>query len=188
MYHDTIEVGVRMSICPNCGKNTPEGKFCEFCGASLQVIPAPLAPQASQPATAPPVKKEKNVLISTITSAIWPGLGQAINGRGGFGVFLWSCFYLLYLLYTIAAPQFYVMAMSANIPSFKNMIHSLAQPEVYILILIAIWCYAVYDAYRTAKKMNTGESAYVELNPMQIVIFVVGSIIMSIVITGFVQI
>jgi len=23
-------------ICPNCGKNTPEGKFCENCGASLQ--------------------------------------------------------------------------------------------------------------------------------------------------------
>ena len=23
-------------ICPNCGKNTPEGKFCEHCGASVQ--------------------------------------------------------------------------------------------------------------------------------------------------------
>ncbi|MFA4860964.1 hypothetical protein [Methanoregula sp.] len=179
-------------ICPNCGKNTPEGKFCEFCGASLQAVPVPVSPPpspsipASQPASVPAVKKEKNVIISAITSAIWPGLGQAYNGRGGFGVFLWSCFYLVYLLYTIASPQFYLMAMSADIPSFKNLIHSLAQPEVYLLILIAIWCYAVYDAYRLAKKMNTGEVAFVDLNPMQIVIFIVGSIIMSIIIGSFV--
>ena len=27
-----------MAICPNCGKNTPEGKFCEHCGAVLQSV------------------------------------------------------------------------------------------------------------------------------------------------------
>ena len=37
-------------ICPNCGKNTPEGKFCESCGARVDVLSscracgAPLAP------------------------------------------------------------------------------------------------------------------------------------------------
>jgi len=25
-------------ICPNCGKNTPEGKFCEHCGARVDVL------------------------------------------------------------------------------------------------------------------------------------------------------
>ena len=39
-----------MVICSNCGKNTPEGKFCELCGANIsapppdtqhQVIPSP---------------------------------------------------------------------------------------------------------------------------------------------------
>jgi len=29
-----------MVICPNCGKNTPEGKFCESCGASISAQPA----------------------------------------------------------------------------------------------------------------------------------------------------
>jgi len=24
-------------ICQNCGKNTPDGKFCEHCGASIQI-------------------------------------------------------------------------------------------------------------------------------------------------------
>jgi len=27
-------------ICPNCGENTPEGKFCENCGASISAPPA----------------------------------------------------------------------------------------------------------------------------------------------------
>ena len=28
-----------MVICPHCGKNTPEGKFCEQCGASISAPP-----------------------------------------------------------------------------------------------------------------------------------------------------
>jgi uncharacterized membrane protein YvbJ len=28
-----------MVICPNCGKNTPEGKFCEQCGANISALP-----------------------------------------------------------------------------------------------------------------------------------------------------
>ena len=28
-----------MVICPNCGKNTPEGKFCEHCGANISAPP-----------------------------------------------------------------------------------------------------------------------------------------------------
>ncbi len=29
-----------MAICPNCGKNTPEGKFCEHCGANISAPPS----------------------------------------------------------------------------------------------------------------------------------------------------
>jgi hypothetical protein len=28
-----------MVICPHCGKNTPEGKFCEHCGANISAPP-----------------------------------------------------------------------------------------------------------------------------------------------------
>ena len=31
-----------MVTCPNCGKNTPEGKFCEHCGALLQIYQPPV--------------------------------------------------------------------------------------------------------------------------------------------------
>ena len=37
-------------ICPNCGKNTPEGKFCEHCGASVQRTQTFQQPAAQQPA------------------------------------------------------------------------------------------------------------------------------------------
>ena len=33
-----------MVICPNCGKNTPEGKFCELCGASISAPPPDTQP------------------------------------------------------------------------------------------------------------------------------------------------
>jgi hypothetical protein len=50
--------GWTITICPNCGQNTPEGKFCEQCGASLQgtftQVPAPgLPPQGIPPVTQP---------------------------------------------------------------------------------------------------------------------------------------
>jgi len=35
-------------ICPNCGKNTPEGKFCEHCGASVQTTQTFQQPVAVQ--------------------------------------------------------------------------------------------------------------------------------------------
>ena len=41
-----------MVICPQCGKNTPEGKFCEHCGAQVQTYQSPsVIPPAPQPKT-----------------------------------------------------------------------------------------------------------------------------------------
>jgi hypothetical protein len=34
-----------MVICPQCGKNTPEGKFCEQCGANISAPPPVTQPQ-----------------------------------------------------------------------------------------------------------------------------------------------
>jgi len=35
-----------MSICPNCGKSTPDGKFCEHCGGVLPLYQPPVTPPA----------------------------------------------------------------------------------------------------------------------------------------------
>lgn len=66
-----------MSICPNCGKNTPEGKFCEFCGASLQANPIPLTTPAQ-----PHIKESKRAYYIGIVSLIaWllPLLGFPVS-------------------------------------------------------------------------------------------------------------
>ena len=64
MYHVTIEVCVHMPICPNCGKNTPEGKFCENCGASLEIVRIP------PPVTFKPPEEKKRSVLSTILMII----------------------------------------------------------------------------------------------------------------------
>ena len=38
-----------MVLCPNCGKNTPHGKFCEHCGAQLVAVQQPAYPQYIPP-------------------------------------------------------------------------------------------------------------------------------------------
>ena len=53
-----------MPICPNCGKNTPEGKFCESCGASLEIV------RISPPVTIKPQDEKKRSVFSTILMII----------------------------------------------------------------------------------------------------------------------
>ena len=61
-----------MVICPNCGSNTPEGRFCERCGAQLVA--------AQQPAYPPYIPQVSNVptsvpeLKSTQRSFYYSGL------------------------------------------------------------------------------------------------------------------
>jgi hypothetical protein len=33
-----------MVVCPHCKKNTPDGKYCEHCGAELQIYQLPVTP------------------------------------------------------------------------------------------------------------------------------------------------
>lgn len=43
-----------MPICPNCGKSTPAGKFCEHCGASLYSVQQNAPSSAYIPPVTPP--------------------------------------------------------------------------------------------------------------------------------------
>ncbi len=68
-------------VCPNCGKNTPDGNFCEHCGTALPVTSAPDPLPVPQPAPTqqsvqpvgniPPTKKEKEI-AAVPTSAQQP--------------------------------------------------------------------------------------------------------------------
>ncbi len=62
-------------ICPNCGKETPEGKFCESCGASVQTTQT-----FQQPSQGTNLAK-KNPILALILSLIICGVGQMYNGQ-----------------------------------------------------------------------------------------------------------
>jgi TM2 domain-containing membrane protein YozV len=120
-------------ICPNCGKNTPEGKFCESCGASVQTTQTfqqPVAQQpvyAQQPAVASMQKKSAGVAL--ILSFFLPGLGQIYNGQTGKGIGMIILSVIFWLLSTIVI----------GIPFY-----------------IILWIYGMYNAYSTANQINAG--------------------------------
>ena len=121
-------------ICPNCGKNTPEGKFCEYCGASVQTTQTfqqPVAQQpvyaAQQPAAA--MMQKKSAGVAVILSFFLPGLGQIYNGQIGKGIGMIILSVIFWLLSSIVI----------GIPFY-----------------IILWIYGMYNAYSTANKINAG--------------------------------
>lgn len=114
-------------ICQNCGKNTPEGKFCEHCGASVQTSyairqPAPLTEVSPQ--LPPAVKPRKNPTIAALLSLL-PGLGQVYNGQIGKGIGL-----------------FFAVAIGY---------------AIFPLLGLIAHCAVIYEGYATAQKMNNSE-------------------------------
>ena len=121
-------------ICPNCGKNTPEGKFCESCGASVQTTQTfqqPVAQQpvyaAQQPAAA--MMQKKSAGVAVILSFFLPGLGQIYNGQIGKGIILIILSVVFWLLSSIV---------------------------IGIPLYIILWIYGMYNAYSTANQINAG--------------------------------
>jgi hypothetical protein len=147
-------------ICPNCEKNTPEGKFCEYCGASLQSTQTFTQPPARQTAVQQPasVKTQKNAIGAAIGSALWCGFGQTYNGQLQKGLGLWLVLIIFYAL-------FYVLQYTGG--------------EFIALFVIIIWIYGIYDAYMTSTNMNAGKIPYSETNIQHIIIFIIGSIILG---------
>ena len=120
-------------ICPNCGKNTPEGKFCESCGASVQTTQTFQQPVAQQPVytqqPAAAVMQKKSAGVAVILSFFLPGLGQIYNGQIGKGIGMIILSVIFWLLSSILI----------GIPFY-----------------IILWVYGMYNAYSTANKINAG--------------------------------
>jgi len=139
-------------ICPNCGKNTPEGKFCEHCGASVQTTqtfqqaPAAAQPVYTQQPAAP--KAEKNLAAAAILSFIFAGAGQVYNGQLGKGIG-----FLIGLIVTSWIP----------------------------IVPIIVWIYGIYDAYTTAQKMNKGEIPFIATSTGTLIGFIVVEIVIAVV-------
>ena len=135
-------------ICSNCRKNTPEGKFCEHCGASLQstqTFQQPVVQNVGGTVQPPVVKKEKNALLAALLSFIFTGSGQVYNGQTGKGIGILIGAIIGYFIFVI--------------------------PGVLVFI------YGIYDAYTTAQKMNKGEVPYVEVSNRKVIGFIIVEIV-----------
>jgi TM2 domain-containing membrane protein YozV len=141
-----------MVICPNCGKNTPEGKFCEHCGASVQTTQTFQQPPPLDRAYTPQpvvVRPEKNAGLAAILSFLFTGSGQVYNGQLGKGIG--------FVIGAVIGAMFYF------IPG------------------VIIWLLCIYDAYATAQAMNKGEVPYVESSGLAVIAFIVVEIIILVV-------
>ena len=131
-----------MPFCSNCGKETQEGsRFCKHCGATTAAagtsMPAPPPPRpvytAAQQVYQEPLKNEG---IAALASVILPGAGQIYVGKVKKGIILLVGAVVCSLIATMLGWILFVFWFLAYIPS------------------VAIWAWAIYDAYNLAKTYN----------------------------------
>ncbi len=127
-------------VCPECSMNVAGKITCKACAEAL----------ATQCATAP--KKEPWLalvlsLIGGMVSGLFIGLGQLYNGQIKKAIILsvahvagWIVIIVAYVLLSIVT-----LGIGAIV----------CLPV--LLFPLAIWAYALYDAYVTAEKINKGE-------------------------------
>jgi len=144
-------------ICPHCGKVSTEQspRFCSGCGARMDGKSPAGYPGYGGYSAPVPAREQKSTLIAGACSTVLPGLGQVYNGETakGFALFIMTCVGLTLGL------------VLSGIPGF---IASIVGP--------IIWLYAIYNAYKTAGKMNTGEIPFREMRMLHVILFVVFAI------------
>ncbi|MBC7118874.1 MAG: zinc-ribbon domain-containing protein [Methanobacteriaceae archaeon] len=102
-------------------------KYCSNCGAEIDEK-AEICPKCG--VRQPGYTEQKNPGLAAVLSALWVGLGQIYNGEIGKGI-------LLMIVYAISAVLILAFIGMVTTP--------------------ILWIYGIYDAYDTAKKINTGE-------------------------------
>jgi|YelNatPaOPRAMG01_1025707.scaffolds.fasta_scaffold362959_2 TM2 domain-containing membrane protein YozV/ribosomal protein S27AE len=104
---------------------TRETKFCSNCGAEIDKK-AEICPKCGV-RIKPPVEI-KNPGLAGVLSFFIVGLGQIYNGQIGKGI-------ILIILYIISIALCWVI--------------------VGFILLPILWIYGIYDAYKTAKRINS---------------------------------
>ena len=152
MYFTLAKVVRTIVICPNCGKNTPDGKFCEHCGASVQTPQMFRQPQDLQTEygrQSSIVKREKNPVAAALLSFFFTGSGQVYNGQTGKGIGVLIGAVIGYFIFVI--------------------------PGLLVIL------YGIYDAYTNAQKMNTGELPYQEGSTATLIGFIIAEIVIVVI-------
>jgi len=112
----------------------PETKYCANCGSIIdekaEICPECGVRQPGSTTYQQPVYQQKNPGVAAVLSALWVGIGQIYNGEIVKGI-------ILIIVYIVSVLLIYLIIGFITTP--------------------ILWIFGIYDAYNTAKKINTGE-------------------------------
>ncbi|MBP2145106.1 uncharacterized membrane protein YidH (DUF202 family) [Methanofollis sp. W23] len=96
------------------------------------------------------MKKIRTPLVAALCSLLWVGWGQWYNGRTDDGLVYLGAYTVTALFATLlVVPLFFVSVWASVILLL-----------LAVLLVIAILGHSVYDAYRTARRINLGEAEF----------------------------
>lgn len=131
------QIDANTDVCPECGVRQPEAKrtkFCSNCGSQIdenaEICPECGVRQPGSETYQQPVYQQKNPGLAAVLSALWVGIGQIYNGEIAKGI-------ILIIAYIVSVLLMFVIVGFITTP--------------------ILWVFGIYDAYNTAKKINTGE-------------------------------
>ena len=104
-------------------------KFCSNCGAEIDKE-AEICPKCGVRVKLPIRAEIKSAGLAAVLSFVIPGLGQIYNGQIGWGI----------LLVILASIFGLLSIVLIGLPFY-----------------LILWVYSIYDAYRTAQKINAGQ-------------------------------
>ena len=146
-----------MTFCPNCGSKIEPGKrFCENCGTAINSAQPATAQAAPAPAYAPPQ------YAATSAPAQQKNVGIAAAAS-----FLFA-----------GLGQVYNGNLVRGLGIFFGTIIGYL---FFMIPGIIVWIFGIYDAYKTATKMNSGETPFVAYNTTHIIIFIIVGIIVIVI-------
>ena len=157
-------------VCSGCGKPVPESNRSEQTNAEQQAKESVDAENVQNtPRDAP--AKTKSTFIALILSFFFPGLGQVYNGRNkkGTGILaaIYASFLLLVILPGLATAMWGLYETGLLVPMFP-------------LVILIIWVFGLYDAYKDAELINKGEKPYREATAWEVVFFLILPIILTV--------
>ena len=125
-------------------------KFCPSCGTQLQYQNAMICPNCGAKTTlTPEVWKEiRNPFVAVVLSFLFVGWGQWYNGKTWDGLKFFGAFLVSYLLLC------FFIRMMTILP--KAVIFEL----FFFVIIIGLWIYGMYDAYKTADRINRKKESF----------------------------
>ena len=152
-------------VCSHCGRPVPGPNRSEQTNAEQQDKETIYAEKMRDTPRDEPAKT-KSTFFALILSFFFPGLGQVYNGRAKKGVFFLVAsilsMFLLGILFVTAIwrPRIWIFVL------------------ILPLVILLIWVWGLYDAYKDAELINKGKKPYREANAWEVVSFLILPIIL----------